>query len=547
MVSLVRLMGNMVQRGLVAGMKIRRIAVAFVAASFLALFAIATKGQGVLQAGTGSGGAVYRSADGGSTWQLVNTGLTSQSVTALAIDPVSSSTIYVSAGTNEISAKGGVFKTTDGGGSWRAINTGLDPDATGSVLVIDPKTPTTIYLGSDRGVFKSSDAGGEWHAANAGLSYPIAVNALVIDPQTPTILYAATMSGVFKTADGGTGWRALDLGLGPYIGGRIAIDVQNPNILYAAVLRTSWSIGGLFKSTDGGEHWRPINPRLADVKALSIDARMPTTLYAGDLREGMFKSTDGGGHWHAINAGLPTLRINALMIDPQMPSTLYAGFLGGGVFKSVDGGGNWQTSNAGLADLRVWAMAIDPKTPTTLYAGTYSVQTYTVSLERIGVAFDLPKGFVVFQRESQSPYYATVISFGKEFRTGHLKNTPLQIEFSPTAYDGTRTYAPSQFVDVEYERVKENVRKHAPGYGPGPEYTKLFGNKAVRYSAYGQGGYMFIIGFIRADQLPQRAGVQVDEYLVKITSTFDSHLFLNPDERYQDLFDAVVNSLRIMK
>ncbi len=534
-----------------SGAMLVRVALTVVTASSLIQFAIAATGQNpgtsLASPGYGSGGgAVYMSTDGGGTWQVMNTGLSSQSVTALAIDPVTPSTIYMSAGTSEINARGGVFKSADGGSSWRAASTGLDPDVTVGALVIDPQAPTTLYVGSDRGVFKSTDAGGDWHALNTRLSHPNVVSALVINPRAPTVLYAATMSGVFKSTDGGTSWRALDP-VDPRLAARnvsrMAIDPQTPTILYATAHRGVGSVGGLFKSTDGGMSWRPINARLADVNVLTIDPRTPTTLYAADLRGGVFKSTDGGGSWQAINAGLTNPKINALTIDPQTSTTLYVGTLGSGVFKSINGGASWQAINAGLADFNVWAMAIDPRTPTTLYAGTYSLAKYTISLDTLGVAFELPKGFGVVQREFGEPYYAAIITFGREIRPGQLKYAGVQLVFWPTAYDGSRSipeYRPSQYVDVEYERVREAYRGHSPGFGWDPEYIQLFGNKAVRYTVAGLGGTTVVVGYFRADQAPKGTAIQVPEYLVRITT--DAF-----DEKSTVLFNTVVDSLRTIR
>src|SRR5439155_24246649 len=112
----------------------------------------------------------------------------------------------------------------DGGGGWKAVNTGL-ANLNVFCLMIDPQTPTTLYVGVElAGVFKSTNGGGSWSPVNTGLpDYP-SVPALVIDPQTPTTLYAAASGfvagiGVFKGIDGGGNWIAVNNGLGspPYV------------------------------------------------------------------------------------------------------------------------------------------------------------------------------------------------------------------------------------------------------------------------------------------------------------------------------------------
>ncbi|MFI5365340.1 MAG: WD40/YVTN/BNR-like repeat-containing protein [Candidatus Binatia bacterium] len=118
-----------------------------------------------------------------------------ESVTALAIDPITPSTLY--AGT-----VGGVFRSTNSGGSWGAVNTGLS-DLFVSALAIDPTTPSTLYAGTvGSGVFQSTNSGASWTAVNTGLPGDIYINALAIDPATPSTLYAGTNAGVFSIQQG---------------------------------------------------------------------------------------------------------------------------------------------------------------------------------------------------------------------------------------------------------------------------------------------------------------------------------------------------------
>jgi photosystem II stability/assembly factor-like uncharacterized protein len=88
----------------------------------------------------------------------------------------------------------GVFKSTNGGGVWSAVNSGLAATRV-EALAIDPLTPTTLYVGTyDGGVFKSTDGGGAWSAVNSGLT-ATRVQALSIDPATPSTLYVGTRDG----------------------------------------------------------------------------------------------------------------------------------------------------------------------------------------------------------------------------------------------------------------------------------------------------------------------------------------------------------------
>ena len=137
---------------------------------------------------TPSGGVLWKSLDGGQTWNTITDGLFDPftgrryDVLRAVIDPVHSSIVY-------ITTSGGGFKSADGGETWT-------PTAR-AVMAVHPETTTTVYAGSrGDGVFKSTDGGETWAAMNPGLSDRM-VNHVVVDPRTPERIYAATDSGVF--------------------------------------------------------------------------------------------------------------------------------------------------------------------------------------------------------------------------------------------------------------------------------------------------------------------------------------------------------------
>jgi hypothetical protein len=153
----------------------------------------------------------------------------------------------------------------------------------------------------------------------------------------------------------------------------------------------------------------------------------------------------------------------------------------------------------------------------------------TISLEKIGVAFDIPKGFGIFEMTDSLHYsIGTGIQFGNELSPGHLNYVPgLTMGFWPTGHDGMRIlseYRPSQYIDVEFERVKTL----------NPEYVKLVGNKGVRYNWHGLDGYTSIVGY-------RTASKDVPEYLIRITVT------RNAGPAVELLFNSVLSSLRVFK
>jgi photosystem II stability/assembly factor-like uncharacterized protein len=295
-----------------------------------------------------------KSTNGGYDWSPIEIDLPgNRYAPVLAIDPQTPQILY--AGDSQ-----GVFKSMDGGSSWDSASTGL-PNLPVRILVIDPRTPQILYtsitnLNNQHRLFKSINGGNNWNPADANLPDNAAVLALAIDPHTPQILYAGTGfmgpgatgggAGIFKSVDGGESWNPVNAGLAsPFVRvNAIVIDPQTPQTLYAGVGYRSGVPGqedggvGVYKSTDGGGNWNLVNTGLpnAPVTTLAIDAQNPQTLYAGTHdgygSYGVYKSTDGGVSWFEINNGLSNPFVRLLAIPPLAPQFLYAGATGGSVF-----------------------------------------------------------------------------------------------------------------------------------------------------------------------------------------------------------------------
>jgi len=329
-------------------------------------------------AGTGGGG-VCKSTDGGASWTAASNGIQGTYVVSLAIDPSNSQTVY--AGINgyngAVNGSRGLFKSINGSASWTATSSGVT-GTTVTALALDPADSQTLYAGTfGNGLFKSVNGGASWTAANTGISLPD-IAALAIDPGRSQTVYAAVSArGIFKSTDGGATWSGVNNGLTFTVPGYatiyyqdigvIAISPGDGQTIYAGSKST-----GLFKSTDGGASWGASNNGLTglNVVSIAIDPANSQTLYAGTYGS-IFKSTDAGASWTASYSGPAYTSVSCLAIDPGNSQTIYAGISGSGVLKSTDGGATWSASNSGIPNSLIYSLAIDPTNSQTLYAGTW--------------------------------------------------------------------------------------------------------------------------------------------------------------------------------
>lgn len=295
-------------------------------------------------------------------------GKSSDAIVSIAIHPSNPKILYIA--TNE-----SVYKTRDGGGTWERMAADLSTYRVLS-LAIDPERPATVYAGTMfDAVYKSPDGGQRWMPYNAGLKEHVSVvNQFAFDPHDSETIYTATTVGVFRSTDAGRLWDERMNGMKEvHIVVTIAIDPQRPSILYAG------TTGGAYRSVNGGANWIKINNGLIPaeildaslalgVNALVIDPQHSDTIYAGTTK-GLFKSSNMGDSWARIAESMTDQYVSSAIIDPQDPRVLYVGGRAG-IQKSHDGGQTWETMNTGLKSTNIRTIAMDPTSTHILYAGT---------------------------------------------------------------------------------------------------------------------------------------------------------------------------------
>jgi hypothetical protein len=239
---------------------------------------------------------VFLSTNNGSSWIVVNTGLTNTYVRALTTCGPN-----IFAGTQS-----GVFRSTDNGTSWTAASKGLTNGDVNSLAV----SGTNLFAGGS-GVFLSTDSGIDW-TANGLTNFSVLCFAV-----SGLNLFAGTYpGGVFLSTNNGTSWAAVNTGVtNTYV---VALAVSGTN-LFAAIASIWGSGGGVFLSTDNGTSWTVTG--LINHNVYSFAVRGPN-IFAGTTDAGVFLSTNNGTSWTAVNTGLTTTLVYALVVSD---TNLFAG------------------------------------------------------------------------------------------------------------------------------------------------------------------------------------------------------------------------------
>lgn len=320
-----------------------------------------------------AGDGVYKSIDAGKTWKNMGLG-DSQHIARIVIHPTDPDTLYVAAmghlySTND---ERGVFKTTDGGQTWQKVL--YINDRVGVIdLLRDPRDPAVLYAatyekerrpwqmvngGPDSGIYKTTDAGRTWKRLGGGLpTGRIGRIGLDIYLKSPDILYAviendnprvvpltapgggrgaapagapplgtATIGGeVYRTDDGGQTWKKMSADdynvspKGPYYFSQIFVDPANDQNIFVTQ-------DGFRHSLDGGRTWNAprVFPRMfGDVRTLWIDPQNPDRMIQGS-DGGIAISYDGGKTSDAYS-NMPLGSVYSIGVDMEDPYNVYAG------------------------------------------------------------------------------------------------------------------------------------------------------------------------------------------------------------------------------
>lgn len=352
----------------------------------------AGSGEGLQRPDLSVGDGIYKSTDGGKTW--ANTGLKdAQQIGGMAIDPANENRVFVAAlghpyGPN---TERGVYRSLDGGKTWERVL--YKDENTGAIQVtIDPKNSNTIYAalwagrqgpwengawnGPESGLFKSTDGGNSWNKLTNGL--PTTQQGLSrigfgIAPSDPNRIYASvdagSLSGIYRSDDAGASWQRIQTDARLFGRGtdfaEIKVDPKNADIVYSANIAAWKSVDGgktwsAFRGAPGGDDYHRIwiNPNNPDIILLATDQGAIITVNGGQT----FSS------WY----NQPTAQFYHVSTDNAFPYNVYGGQQESGSVGIASRGNDGQISYREWHPVGVEEygyIAADPQDPNIIYGG----------------------------------------------------------------------------------------------------------------------------------------------------------------------------------
>lgn len=360
--------------------------------------AVANSDHNVLYVGTGEhairgqsstyGDGVYKSTDFGRSWRHIGLAETRQ-ISAVRVHPQDANTVYVAAQGDrwQGSSERGIYRSTDGGATWQLVLGGQNPTSGASDLSMDPSNPRILYAafwdhqrqpwyvrsgGAGSGIWKSTDGGDSWTRLTQGLPALMGKIGVSVSPANPDRVFAiveADSGGLYRSDDAGRTWRRLSsdrlIQTRSWYYMKVIADPKNENqvwVLNAPILR----------SIDGGSTFATVPATHGDNHALWLDPDAPQRIINGN-DGGASISLDGGKSW-STQENQPTAQFYHVTVDDAFPYRLYSGQQDNSavVIRSRSNGGSigvrdWDNS-AGCESANIGVSASEPRY---VYGGCY--------------------------------------------------------------------------------------------------------------------------------------------------------------------------------
>lgn len=369
--------------------------------------AVHPQNENIIYAGFARGG-VWKTTDGGLSWAPLFDDQVFLAIGDIEIDPTDPEVVYVGTGDPNISSHPGIgnglYKSIDGGLTWQHL--GLEAQRIISQIRVNPQNPDIVYAAAmglpfernnQRGLYRSEDGGQSWEQV-LFISNQAGVIDLAMHPADPNILYAAgwdrirnnqesTITGagakIYKTTDGGDTWSLLEGGLPQEEIGRIglAIAPSDPDVVYALYVGTNSQLYDVFRTNDGGASWVPV-VNFGGPQGLGNSVLGGFGWFFGQVRVNpadaadffilgvdLWRTRDGGQSWEEATPPWWFYEVHAdkhdLVFTPS-GSLLLA--TDGGLYRSASDGADWQDIE-NIPTTQFYRVAYNPHLPGLYYGG----------------------------------------------------------------------------------------------------------------------------------------------------------------------------------
>ena len=372
-------------------------------------------------------GGVWKTENAGITYAPVFDGEGSFSIGCVTLDPKNPYVVWVGTGENNsqrsVAFGDGVYRSRDGGKSWE--NLGLKESEHIGKIVIDPRDSNVVYVaaqgplwrsGGDRGLYKTMDGGKTWQRV-LYVSEDTGINEVYLDPRDPDVLFATAYQrrrhvwtlidggpegAIYKSTDAGKSWRKVASGIPDVDKGRIGmcIPATRPDTVYA-VVEAAEEKGGFFRSTDRGETWEKRSSYVSGgpqyYNELICDPVDADTVFAVDTF--MQFTADGGKTFQRLPGEHKHVDDHALWINPKNTGHMLVG-CDGGIYETYDRAKNWDFK-ANLPITQFYRVSVDNSTPFYYVYGGTQTTTPRAARPAPAVRAALPT------RTGSSPWAAT--------------------------------------------------------------------------------------------------------------------------------------------
>lgn len=328
----------------------------------------------IIYVGT-AGGGLWQTTNGGTTWFTNTDDLGSLGVSAIVVDQVDPSIVYIATGDADAgdNYSTGVLKSTDGGGSFSATGLNWSTSSFNLIrrLINDPDDRTILIAATNNGIYRTTNSGTNWTQVATGNFYDLEPN---FDSASNTF-YACTSNEVFKSTDNGVTWTSQQSFSGV---NRTALATTPDNTNYVYALCSNSSDNGFkafYRSTNSGTSFsqRSNSPNIMGWSntgndsggqgwydlALVADPQDAEIVYMGGVNN--WKSTDGGSSWSITSHWSGSGGVQAVHADKhalEFQGTVLWEANDGGVYKTTNAGSSWQHKGSGIINSQMYDLGV---------------------------------------------------------------------------------------------------------------------------------------------------------------------------------------------